>query len=275
MAAVAREVRERLRHEGGDHPALLGEDVDHVAEEDRTVTAREGVRVGEVLLELAVRVLVIVRVVAPAELVHVRRDRRQELEVPGESDQVVAGLLQRVHAVGELDRVVVSLLDEEILELEAHLELAAENRPRVVRPLLSVHVNVAGEARNGLVPRQRCESRGVGDGRNVRIARDLADLAGCEPGEARALAEEVVQIRGWYELGARECIHVNELREEELDLALLHLVAYLIEAGHAELLPRSGSPRTYRDGEGAPMAAFYKGKRPFMWTATGLALPEA
>ena len=56
-------------------PSLLGERVHHVAEEDRAVAARERVRVGEVLLELAVRVLVVVRVVAPAELVDVRSRR--------------------------------------------------------------------------------------------------------------------------------------------------------------------------------------------------------
>ena len=55
---------------------LLGERVDHVAEEDRAVARDERLVVVEVLLELAVRVLVVVRVVAPAELVAVARDRR-------------------------------------------------------------------------------------------------------------------------------------------------------------------------------------------------------
>ena len=69
VAAVPGQVRERLRHERRDHPVLLRERVNHVAEEDRAVARDERVVVGEVLLELAVRVLVVVRVVAPAELV--------------------------------------------------------------------------------------------------------------------------------------------------------------------------------------------------------------
>ena len=69
MAAVAGQVRERLRHERRELVALLRHDVDHVAEEDRAIARGEDVVVLEVRLELAVRVLVVVRVVAPAELV--------------------------------------------------------------------------------------------------------------------------------------------------------------------------------------------------------------
>ena len=146
MAAVAGQVRERFRHEGGEDvpafvtPLPLGELVDHVAEEDRAVAARERVRVGEVLLELAVRVLVVVGVVAPPQLVHVARDRGEEFVVAREAVQVVAGLLQRVERVGEPDGAVLQELDEEVLELEAHLELealaccaAASWRRRIVR----------------------------------------------------------------------------------------------------------------------------------------------
>ena len=53
----------------GELAALLRQRVDHVAEEDRPVGGGQGVGVLEVRLELAVRVLVVVRVVAPAELV--------------------------------------------------------------------------------------------------------------------------------------------------------------------------------------------------------------
>jgi hypothetical protein len=39
--------------------------------------------------------------------------------------EVVAGLLQRVERVGEPDGAVLELLDEEVLELEADVELEA------------------------------------------------------------------------------------------------------------------------------------------------------
>ena len=65
MAAVPGQMREWLRHEGGDQTALLGQRLDHVAVEHSPVA--RGQRVGEleVLLELAVGVLVIGRVVVP------------------------------------------------------------------------------------------------------------------------------------------------------------------------------------------------------------------
>ena len=106
-------------------PRLLRQRVNHVAEEDRAVARDERVVVGEVLLELAVRVLVVVRVVAPSELVAVARDRRQEVVATRKAGHVVAGLLERVVRVGDLDRAVIALLDEEVLELEAHPELEA------------------------------------------------------------------------------------------------------------------------------------------------------
>src|SRR5215213_75983 len=73
VAAVAGQVRERLRHERRHQPALLRERLDHVAEEDRTVAGRERVGVLEVLLELPVRVLVVGRVDVPPERVDVAR----------------------------------------------------------------------------------------------------------------------------------------------------------------------------------------------------------
>ena len=91
VQAGAGEVPERLRHEGGGHAGLVRDRVHHVAEEDEPVGGRERVGEGEVLLELAVRVLVVVGVVRPAELVHVPRHRGQVVEHPGQALGVVAG----------------------------------------------------------------------------------------------------------------------------------------------------------------------------------------
>ena len=41
---------------------------------------------------------------------------------------------------------------------------------------------------------------------------------GGEAGEARAVVEQVVEVRGRDELGARLAVHVDELREQELDV---------------------------------------------------------
>ena len=97
----------------------------------------------------------------------------------------------------------------------------AQDRARAVRPRLALDGDVACEAREVRLPRDRREAVEVGDRRDVRVARQLADLAGGEAGEARALGDEVVEVRGGHELRARTAVHVDELREEELDPALL------------------------------------------------------
>ena len=69
-------------------------------------------------------------------------------------------------------------------------------------------------------------------GTGVKLARSgIAAMSGslgncpispaAKPGEARSVGHEVVQICCRHELGARPRVHVHELREEELDSALL------------------------------------------------------
>src|SRR5205807_8446527 len=162
-------------------------------------------------------VLVVVRVVAPAELVAVLRDGGEEVVAPREARHVVAGLLERVLRVGDLDRAVVAPADEEVLELETDLvvvaellrpgELVAEDRPRAVRPRLALDGDVAGEARKVRLPRNEREAAQVRDGGDVRVARHLADLAGREAGEPSAVVGEVVEVRSGDELRARTAVH--------------------------------------------------------------------
>ena len=178
VAAVAGQGRERLRHEGRDPAVLLGERVHHVAEEDRAIAAVERVGVLEVLLELAVRVLVVVRVVAPAELVAVPRDRRQEVVLPRQPRHVVTRLLERVELVRDLDRAVRVQLHEEVLELDPDLELVpllrglgehvAQDRARAVRPRLALDRDVTGEPRQVRLPRHEREAVEIGHRRDVR-----------------------------------------------------------------------------------------------------------
>src|SRR5207247_2580266 len=107
--------------------------------------------------------------VAPAELVDVVRDLAQELVVPRQALEVVAGLLEIVELVGDPDAAVLAVLPEqEILELHAHLELVAggsrplelvaKDRPRVVWPLLALDRDVTRESRERRLPRNRREA---------------------------------------------------------------------------------------------------------------------
>ena len=186
-------------------PALLREGVDHVAEEDGAIAGRQRVRELEVLLELAVGVLVVVRVVAPAELVAVARDGREEVVVARQAAQVVAGLLERVERVGDRDGAVVAAPQQEVLELGPDLELealllrprelVAEDRARVIRPLLALDVHVAREPGEVGLPRHGGEARRVGHRAEVGVVRPLPDLAGGEPREPRALLQQPVEVR--------------------------------------------------------------------------------
>ena len=227
VAAVARQVGEGLRHEGRDQAALLGHRLDHVAVEDRAVAARE--RVGEVpvLLELPVRVLVVGRVHLPAQRVHVADDVGDEVERPGERADVVTRLLEGVERVRDLDPAVLGLADEEVLELAADLELEAgvggaldlapQDRPRAVGPRLALDGRVAGEPGDLRLPRQPGEAGDVGHRDQVRVVGRLADVAGGVAGESGAVGEQAVELLRRHQLGARLRVHVDELREQELD----------------------------------------------------------
>ena len=230
VAAVPGQVRERLGHERRDQPALLRQRLDHVAEEHSPVARGQRVVELEVLLELAVGVLVIGRVVVPPEPRDRLRDRRDEVEVPGQRAHVVAGEVERVELVGDLDRAVLASANQEVLELGAHLQLepellragqlVAQDRAGAERPGLALDRHVTREPRHVRLPGQDRQRLGVGDRDHVRVVRTLTDVAGGEPGEARAIVEQVVDVVRRDELGARLAVHVDELSEQELDLSL-------------------------------------------------------
>ena len=69
---------------------------------------------------------------------------------------------------------------------------------------------------------------GVGDRDHVGVVRPLADVAGGEAGKPGAVGQQVVDVMGRHELGARLAVHVDELREEELDALLADDAANLV-----------------------------------------------
>ena len=230
MQPGAGEVPERLRHEGGGHARLVRERVHHVAEEDEPVGGRERVGEGEVLLELAVRVLVVVGVVPPAELVHVPRHRGQVVEHPGQALGVVTGHPGPVERVGQLDAALVAPPDQEVLRLAAHVvDVAAlarlgqhplQDQARGVRPRLALDLDVALQHGEPRLPRHERVRRRVRHRDHVGVRRALAHRPGREPGEARP-AEQHVERGGRDHLGAGLAVHVHEHGEEELDAVRL------------------------------------------------------
>ena len=246
MTAVACQVGERLGHERRELVALLRHDVDHVAEEDRAIARDEDVVVLEVRLELAVRVLVVVRVVPPAEAVDVLRERRQELVVPVQRLRVVARLVGRVERVVHDEPAVLVLAHEEELGLEPDLHAIAElgravdrvaqDRARAVEPRLALDRDVTREPSESVLPRHLRVRADVGDGEHVGRRRALAHRAGGEPREPCALGQHVVDRLDRHELGARLAVHVDELRQEELDAVVLGAPLYIVVRHHRRRL---------------------------------------
>ena len=252
VAAVARQVGERLGHERRDQPLLLGQRLDHVAEEDGAVAGDERVVELEVLLELAVGVLVVGRVVVPAQRGDVARDRRDEVQVARQAAHVVTGLLEGVQRIGDLDRAVLAPAHEEVLELGADAELVAQGRgaielvaqdgARAVGPLLALDRHVAREAGDARLPRQRRVAAHVGHRDEVGVVGALADVSGRKAGEAGAVGEQVLEVMGRHELGVGLAVHVDELREEELDVAVTRELSDLIGALRCDQRLGHGAP---------------------------------
>ena len=221
------QVAERLRHEGGGQAGVVRQRVDHVAVEDQPVGAGQRVGVGEVLLELAVRVLVVVGVVGPAELVHVRRHRGQVAEHPGQALGVVAGCFGCVQRVGELHAAAVATADEEVLRLAADVvDQAAvadlvqhplQDQPGGIGPGLALDVDVALQHGQPRLPRRERVRGRIRDGDHVRVGGALPHRPGREARETRTPAGQDVGRLDRDHLGAWLAVHVHEHGEEEPD----------------------------------------------------------
>jgi hypothetical protein len=161
---TARAVVERLRHERGGHPALLGQYREQVPRGDHPVCGGERVGVGEVLLELPIAVLVVVGVVAPAQLIHRRGNRGQMVVHPGQPAGVVAGAGVDILDVGRRQPSVRIPRDEEVLDLgpdeelqllgPCALEQRLEDHARGKRPWLALDMRVAVHQRQPLAHRR-------------------------------------------------------------------------------------------------------------------------
>ena len=230
MEAVAGEPGERLGHERRRHAGLVGQRVDHVAEEDDPVGGGERVVELEVLLELPVGILVVVGVVRPPELVHVPRDRGEVVEHAGEALGVVAGHVLPVERVGHLDATLEPAPDEVVLRFDPDHELHAplvaqafegvpQHDPRGVWPWPALDLDVAHHHRDAVAPRELHVAGRVRRGDHVGISRALAHGPDGEAGEPCS-ADDHVHRRRRHELGAGTAVHVHEHRQEELDAVL-------------------------------------------------------
>ena len=218
---------ERLGHERRDHAALGREGGEQVAQGDDAVGGGQGVRVGEVLLELSVAVLVVVGVVAPTELIHRRRHGGEMVVHTGEPADVVAGPVGIVGRVGGDERAVGVSLEQEVLDLRADprfepgvgglRDQRLEDVPRGERPRLALDVGIAVDDRQALLDEgNRQERRDVGDGDEVGVLGLLPDRADRVAGETDSVVGQFVDGFDRYEFRARLATQVDEHGEDEL-----------------------------------------------------------
>jgi hypothetical protein len=101
MAAVAGEGGEGLGHEAGAQALLLGHRLHHHLEEGMAIGGGEGLGEGPVDLELAIGILVVSLVRAPAQLLHRREQGPDQAEAAHQGQLVVAGFLLVVGRIGD------------------------------------------------------------------------------------------------------------------------------------------------------------------------------
>ena len=234
---------ERLRHEGGAQPVLFGDRLHHELEEGVLVGGGQRVVEAPVHLELAVGVLVVVLVGAPAERQHVVADLGDHVVAAHHRLLVVAGLRCGVVLVG--DRLAVGR-DQEELGLDAGLHAHAVGRrfgdqplqrgARRLRDRLVLHDAVGGDPGDLRLPRQLDDRGRVGNGQHVGMRRRQVE-PGREAGEAGAVLLHVGDRLRRHQLGALPAEQVGVGDHEIFDAVLLRECGEIVPH---RLLPHGG-----------------------------------
>ena len=226
MAAIAGEIDERLRHEGGAQPVLLGDRAHHIFEEGVAIGGRQrGVEL-PVHLELAVSVLVIVLIRLPAQRQHGVANLGDHLVAPHQGLLVVARLRLLVRDIGR--RTAVGG-DQEELAFDTGFQLIALRRrigdhalEQVSRRMchrLAVHPGIGREPADLRLPRQLDQARRIGHREHVGIGRGHVE-PGREACEASAGLHHAVDRRRRHQLGALHAEQVGIRDQEIFDAAL-------------------------------------------------------
>ncbi len=226
VAAVARQLCERLGHEGGAQSVLFGNGLDHELEERMLVGRRQSIVELPVHLELAVGILVIVLVGLPAQLQHAVADFCDHVIAAHQRLLVVAGLVGGIEAVG--DGIAVRG-DQKELGFDAGLDAEAcggglfrlpfQHHARRLLHRPAFHGAVGGDPRHVLLPRQLDDRGRIGHGQNVGMGGGEIEPGG-ETGEARAFLLHGGDGGGWHQLGALAAEQVGVADQEIANAAL-------------------------------------------------------
>jgi hypothetical protein len=188
-------------------------------------------------LELAVGVLVVVLIGAPAELQHAVANLADHVVAAHQGRLVVAGLVLDVALVRDRGAVRVG---QEVFALHADLgpeagfvgpgDLALEGDPGRILDLLAVHPEVARNPSDLGLPRQLDEARRIGDGEHVRVRRGHVEPGG-EAGETGAVLLHAGNSARRHQLGAQHPEEVDEGDQEIADLAILRHLGKVVRGG--------------------------------------------
>ena len=199
-------VAERLGHVRGDRAVFFGDLRRRHFEERDAVGGRQRVVIGEVHLVLAVGVLVVGLIDAPAKLFSALVNSCRYCHRRGHRAKVVAGLGQRIDLVGVPgdDRPVVVAGDEKMLRLHADVEdvaLLPRNGQHAFADWCAGNTDAASPSTNrsaanravlGIQGSGRVAVQ-VDAGQHVVRMRPLADSPRPRPGESRADVDHVVE----------------------------------------------------------------------------------
>ena len=229
---------------------FLGNRLDHELEKDVAVGRDKGVVVVPVHLELAVGVLMVVLVGAPAETQHGVADFRHDIVTAHQGRLVVTGLGLDIERIG--NRRAVRGHDE-ILRLDAGfhpvalpaglVEFALEQQPGRIRHGRAVHPAVAGKPADFRLPGKLDQAVGIGLDQHVGLGGGTIE-PGCEGGETGAVFLHIADGLGRYEFGAQHAEQVHEADQKIFNFFLFRGLRKI--DGHRPSLPCSGLARRSR-----------------------------
>ena len=225
VAAIAGQVRERLRHECRAHAVLFGYRLCHVLEEGVPVCGHESVVKVPIHLELAVSVLVVALIGLPSQLQHAIADLADDVVPAHEGRLVVAGFRLPVRSVTDIAALGS---DEEEFTLHSAFELHAlfgcfgdQTLQRIARRLpdgLAAHPGIGGQPRNFRFPGQLDETSRVGHRKNIGIGRCHVE-PGRETGKSGSGLHHLRDSRGRHEFRPQRTEQIRIGDEKILDTA--------------------------------------------------------
>ena len=231
VAAVACQLDERLRHERRAQPMLLRDRLHHVLEERMPVGRDKRVVEVPVHLELAIRVLVIVLIRAPAKRQHAVADLGDHVVAAHQCLLVVAGLRLMIGVIR--DRLAVRRDQEEFaLDASLHLiaavgralHLAFQNDAWRLVDLLAVHPEIGGEPAHLRLPRQLDQAARVRHGEQIGIGRRHVEPGG-KASKSSAFLRHLADRRRGNELCSHRAEQVEEADQEVLDASGFRFLA--------------------------------------------------